>query len=219
MEQFVSVLRMLLLSGAVCVCSFTARASLWTTAYYPGWEQSYMPASNMDFTAVTHIIHFSVVPNSDGTLNSSANDITPANSSDIVSQAHAMGVKVLICVGGSESESAFQAATTASNLPVFINNITNFMATRGYDGVDLDWEPFPSTDAQQYGNLVNGLRSALNEFPQNKLLTAAVESYPPYGDSPTAEYVMYAALQSQFDQINIMTYDMSGPWDGLGNLV
>lgn len=173
-----------------------------------------MPASSVDFTALTHLIHFSVVPNSDGTLNTSDNDITTSNSVDILSRAHAAGVKVLICVGGSESESAFQAATSAANLPAFINNITNFMATRGYDGVDFDWEPFPSSDAQQYTNLVIELRTALNGFAQPKLLTAAVGAYPPYGDSATAEYLMFAALQDQFDQINIMTYDLSGPYEG-----
>src|ERR1700761_4248300 len=59
-------------------------AALWVTGYYPGWEQADMPASTIDFSALTHIIHFSVVPNSDGTLDSNANSITPANSTDIV---------------------------------------------------------------------------------------------------------------------------------------
>lgn len=173
-----------------------------------------MPASSIDFTTLTHVIHFSVVPNSDGSLDSSDNSITPANSADLVSHAHAAGRPVIICVGGGGTESLFQEATSAANLSYFISNLTNFMATRGYDGVDIDWEPLPSTDAQQFTNLVIGLRSALDEFPQHKLLTVAAGAYPPYGDSATADYLMFAALQSQFDQISIMTYDMSGPWDG-----
>ena len=88
------------------------------------------------------------------------------------------------------------------------------MASRGYDGVDIDWEPLPIADAQQYTNLVTGLRSALNGFSQPKLLTAAVGAYPPYGDPPTAQYMLFSAFQSQFDQINIMTYDLSGPYSG-----
>jgi chitinase len=198
----------------LCLLSIITHAEIWRVGYYPGWEQASMPASNIDFNTLTHVIHFSVGPNSNGTLDSSANSITAGNSADVVSRAHAAGKKVLICVGGSETESEFQGATSIANLSVFINNLTNFMATRGYDGVDIDWEPLPSADAQQYTNLVTGLRSALNGFPQHKLLTAAVGAYPPYGDSLTAEYVMFAALQSQFDQINIMTYDLSGPYDG-----
>ncbi len=191
------------------------RADLWRTGYFPGWEQnSAMPASKIDFTALTHIIHFSLVPNSDGTLDSSANSISPANSADITSKAHTAGLKVLICVGGASTESLFQGATSTANLPGFINNLTNFMAARGYDGVDVDWESLPSGDALQFTNLICGLRSALNKFPQPKLLTVAAGAYPPFGDPPTNQYLMYAAIQSQLDQINIMTYDLSGPYGG-----
>ncbi len=195
-------------------CLHGSAAPFWTTAYYPGWEQASLPASNIDYSALTHIIHFSVVPNPDGTLNTDDNSISTANSADIVTRAHAAGVKVLICVGGANSETDFQSACSAATLPTFINNLTNFMAARGYDGLDIDWEPFPSSDDQLYTNLVIGLRSALNQFAQPKYITVATEAYPPYGDSPTAEYLMYASLQGKLDQINIMTYDLSGPYEG-----
>src|SRR4051812_14670430 len=84
-----------LIAVELCLFQLAARADLWCTAYYPGWEQGVMPASSIDFTAVTHIIHFSLMPNSDGTLNSSVNSITSPNSSDIVSHAHAAGKRVL----------------------------------------------------------------------------------------------------------------------------
>ncbi len=214
LKHFISRARAWFLSGATCLCVSIAHAGLWSTGYYPGWEQSSMPASNIDFTALTHIIHFSVVPNSDGTLNSSDNSVTPANSTDIVTRAHAAGKPVIICVGGASTETDFEAATTNGILSVFINNLTNFMATRNYDGVDIDWEPLTTNDAPLFTNLVYSLRSALNQFPGHKLLTVAAGAYPPYGDPPTAQYAMFAALQNQFDQINIMTYDLSGPYEG-----
>jgi chitinase len=200
--------------ATICLLPAVAQATFWTTGYYPGWEQAGMPASSIDFSTLTHVIHFSVVPNSDGSLNTSDNGISTNNSADIVLQAHAASRQVLICVGGGGTESLFQGAASAANLSAFINNLTNFVATRGYDGVDIDWEPLPSTDAQQFTNLVNGLRSALNGFSQHKLLTVAAGAYPPYGDSATAGYLMFAALQNQFDQISIMTYDLSGPYGG-----
>jgi chitinase len=206
-----------LIALSMSIFSFSAlvaHAEIWCLGYYPGWEQGSMPASNIDFTTLTHIIHFSVVPRADGTLDSDANSISPENSSDVISKAHAAGRKVSICVGGGGSENVFQGATSSTNLPVFIKNLTNFMATCGYDGVDIDWEPLPATDAQQFTNLVLGLRAALDGFSGHKLLTAAVAAYPPYGDSPTNQYLMFASLQNQFDQLNIMTYDMSGPYDG-----
>jgi chitinase len=206
--------RVIVFAAGFCFFSAAVRADLWRTGYYPGWEQTSMAASNIDFSALTHIIHFSVMPKPDGTLDTSAN-VIPANySKDIVTQAHAAGLRVLICVGGGGTENLFLRATTNANLAVFINSLTNFMAARGYDGIDVDWEPFPSVDALPYFNLINGLRSALNKFPQPKLLTAAVGAYPSYGDSPTGEYQIYAVLQKELDQINIMTYDLSGPYDG-----
>src|SRR6185437_5509744 len=92
--------------------SLVARANMWSTGYYPGWEQGAMPATNIDFAALSHVIHFSLVPNSDGTLNSSDNSITTANSADIILHAHAAGTKVLICVGGASTETLFQGATS-----------------------------------------------------------------------------------------------------------
>ena len=166
-----------------------------------------MSASNIDFTVVTHVIHFSLVPNSDGTLNSSANVVTPANSSDVVSRAHASGRKVLICVGGAGSQSGFQGATSAANRAAFISNLVNFMSARGYDGIDIDWEPLDASDAPQFTDFVNGLGTALNSITPRPLLTAAIASPP----TPPS---LIASLQGQFDQINLMTYDLSGPYPG-----
>jgi len=181
-----------------------APAALWTTAYYPGYEQGAMPASNIDFTTLTHVIHFALTPQSNGTLDNTANSLTAANISDLVSLAHAAGRKVLVCVGGADSETGFVGATSTANLTAFVTNIVRFMSANGYDGVDLDWEPLADADVTQYQNLVTGLRASLNNFAPPKLLTAAVASQP----------AMFAAIQSQFDQINVMTYDMAGPYPG-----
>ena len=112
--------------GVLCLLSIIAHTEIWRVGYYPGWEQASMPASNIDFTTLTHVIHFSVVPNTNGTLDSSANGISTANSADVVLQAHAAGRKVLICVGGGDTESLFQEATSAANLPVFIKQPHEF---------------------------------------------------------------------------------------------
>lgn len=204
----------LLLASALGFIPRAIRADLWSTAYYAGWMQGTLPTANVDFTAVSHVIHFSVVPNLNGSLNSSANSLTAGNSFDVITRVHAVGRKVLFSVGGADSQTGFQGATSAANLSTFVTNLVNFMVARGYDGIDLDWEPLPSADFAQYTNLVNRLRTALNGFSPAKLLTAAVGAYPPYGDSPTGQYSMFASLQAKFDQINVMTYDLSGPYSG-----
>jgi chitinase len=187
---------------------------LWVTGYYPGYEASQMTPSNIDFTAITHVIHFALVPETNGAINSSDNSLTGAACAKLVGLAHAAGRKALVCVGGASTEMDFLGATSAANLGPFVTNIVNFMSSNGYDGVDLDWEPFNSSDTAPYTNLVNALRAALNGFGTNHLLTVAAPAYPEYGDSPTAEFTMLASVQGQFDQINIETYDLSGPYEG-----
>ncbi len=202
----------LALCAAFLLSCISTRADLWVTAYYPGYEQAYLTPANIDFTALTHIIHFSLVPNTDGSLNSSANSLTSANATSLVAAAHAAGKKAIVCVGGANSESGFQGATTTGNLSTFVHNLTNFAATYGYDGIDLDWEPMTADDYAPFTNLVNSLRAALDTFPQHKLLTVAALGYSTAPIPGEAE--MFASLQSKFDQINIMTYDLSGPWGG-----
>jgi chitinase len=205
--------RLAVVFGFFDLLCISACAGPWITGYLPGWEQASMPASNIDFATITHVIHFALVPQPDGSLDSSDDGLTPAYCSNLVAVAHAAGAKALVCVGGAGTETLFQGATTPANLPAFIQNLVNFMNLYGYDGIDVDWEPFLSTDATQYTNLVTGLRAAAG-FPESKLLTIAAPAYPSYGDSPTAEFTMLASIQDDIDQINMMTYDLSGPYEG-----
>ncbi|MBA4149400.1 MAG: glycoside hydrolase family 18 protein [Verrucomicrobia bacterium] len=182
--------------------TFHARADLWNTGYYPGYRQNTMPASVVDFSALTHVIHFALIPNSDGTLNSSLNVVSAPNSSDLISKAHAAGKPVLISVGGAGS--SFPAATSSQNVGKFTTNIVNFMVSRGYDGVDIDWEPILASETNQFATFITMLRAQLDTIAPRPLLTTAVAWQPQ----------VFATLQDKFDQINIMTYDMSGTWPG-----
>ncbi len=193
----------LVLFGAWCIYHAPASADIWSAGYYPGYEQSSMPASVVDFAALTHVIHFSVSPKIDGSLNQAINGITPTGSADLVSRAHAAGKKVLFSVSGSTS-GGFGGATSTANRGTFITNLVNFMSTYGYDGIDIDWEPLASSDALQYTNFIKELRVALNGYSPYRMLTVATAQQPAW----------FATLQGQFDQINLMTYDLSGPWSG-----
>ena len=186
-----------------------AESDVWVSAYYAGWMQGcwyegYLSADEIDFDAVTHVIHFSVMPEQDGSIDDSINCISPQNSADIVTAAHDAGKKVLISVGCWGTEPDFLSATNAANRTKFINNLIDFMVTRGYDGIDIDWEPLSSSSASQYSAFVTELRDALDMITPRPLLTAAVLWEPS----------IFSQLQDKFDQMNIMTYEMSGPWPG-----
>lgn len=197
------------LLAALAVVTQSPAQSIWSTGYYAGWMQGnandgYLPAQNIDFGALTHVVHFSLVPKSDGTLNDWSNGITQANSSALIQSAHAAGKKVIVSVGGWSSDVPFRSATSATNRARFITNLVSFMKTRGYDGIDIDWETLQASDATLYLAFIAELRTALNAVTPRPLLTAAV----------TWQASVIGSAQQHFDQINIMSYDMAGAWSG-----
>lgn len=97
--------------------SLHGQSTPWVTAYYAGWSQGWynngiLPAELIEYAAVTHIVHFGLVPRSDGTVNSDANSIVKSNSDALIPLAHAAGKKVLICVGGWGTDREFRNATS-----------------------------------------------------------------------------------------------------------
>ncbi len=204
-RRFVSTCLVLLGISRTCVAG-----ELWVTAYYPKAAQQVMPVSEIDFSVVTHVVQFGTVPNADGSLD----DAGVANADELAKRAHAEGRKTLMCVGGADSGSGFESASAPSHRAALIANLIRTMKAGDYDGIDLDWEPVPVADFHQFTNLVLELRAALDVFPTHKLLTAAVSAYPTFGDPPDSESKMLSAVQTYLDQINIMTYDLSGPYVG-----
>ncbi len=199
---------------AVAALIFMHAASLsasdrWVTAYYAGWMQGnqwsfHLRPQNIDFDAVTHIIHFSLGPRADGTLETEGNGITEENSGDLVTLAHKAGKKVLICVGGWNSERGFAAATQRGMRERFIMNLLAFVKNRKYDGIDIDWEPVSREFVDQYGAFLQDLRKAMKVVNPDLLLTVACNSAPE----------MYARVHPLLDQVNLMTYDYAGAWPG-----
>ncbi len=179
----------------------------WVTAYYGGWElgtgsNGYLPVARVDFSAVTHVIHFAVVPRQDGTLDTSSNAITAAGSRALLKAAHAAGARVLISVGGWNSGTAFAGASNPRNLMSFVMTLAQFMTATGYDGIDVDWEPLNPQDQQEFVRLIGTLRYAIGS---RYLLTAAAMQ---------GSGSLMASVQKDLDQINIMTYDLSFPSPG-----
>ena len=182
----------------------------WVVAYYAGWQQTYLPASAIDYSTVTHIVYFAAVPNANGTLNLSANGVTNnTNQVDLITRAHAAGVKVIFTVGGWNTEAAFNGATSnATTRATFISNLVNAMQAGNYDGLDIDWERL---DLGAYPNELNNyvtfsreLRTAMTAAKPGSLLTMATQW----------EASISAAAAPYYDQINLMTYDLSGVWEG-----
>jgi chitinase len=179
---------------------------IWVCAYYLTEHQDKGPLTpdKIDFTALSHLIHFGIMPGADGAIDPMQAGITPRQSQVIVSLAHRAHRKVLVCMGTDEGAKRLRQALTDPIRPTLVKNLVQFVVTRGYDGLDVDMEPIEDTDIGTYEKFIHELRAGLKAANRKLLLTAAV----------AAEPEMFARLQGEFDQINLMTYDLSGPWKG-----
>ena len=180
-----------------------AHAAMWVTAYYVGWRQRYLPPEQIDFNAITHLIHFGAHPSSDGTLNADVNLLNRKNVASAIGAAHRAGRKILFTVGGEGSREEFLGAISDAHRSTFIGHIVDFLK-QGYDGVDIDMEEIDPQDHRAYGKFIRELRGRLDEIHPRPLLTAAARWEP----------ALFARLAPKFDQINLMTYDLSGPYSG-----
>lgn len=89
-----------------------------------------------------------------------------------------------------------------------INNIVNLVVSKGYDGIDIDYENLNSADRANYTTFMTALGSALHA--KGKLLTTDVygkTSEPGTWNGPQAQD--YQAIGAAADEVRIMLYDYS----------
>jgi len=192
------------MSVDVSVDAPSPRRALWVTGYYAGWMQDAVPPQALALASLTHVIHFSLVPRADGSLDAAENGLSATHARAIVAAAHAARRRVLVSIGGAGTRGQFLGAWAPGTRSSFVANIVRFVAAHGYDGADVDVEPLEAGDAAAFQAFVRALHDALRARDPDALLTAAVADAP----------AVYAPVQGLFDQLNVMTYDTSGPWPG-----
>lgn len=184
----------------VIACSETK-----VVGYYPSWLRHKLPADRIPLETLTHVNHAFVWPRSDGSLQ---HDFT-LNHPELIEQVHAGGRHILLAVGGWGHSDAFPGIAADSTLRRrFIDNLLEFVRTRGYDGIDLDWEyPQSVMDRQNLNRLMAELRQRCNAQTPPLLLTMAISSGAYYG-----QWHDYETLAEYVDWFNVMTYDYHGSW-------
>ena len=176
----------------------------WSMGYYLATNgMGPMPVSAIKWNGLTHVAHCYAFVNAAGTLDLSTAHVS-SDAAALVTAAHANNVKALLTIGqiGGGPGTTLQQAVS-SNLSALVANIMTVVSTYGYDGVDIDWEPFdPGTNGAAMTSLAAALRAALG----SNLLTVATNASPTY----------WASNYSYFDRLNYMSYDMTGTWHGAG---
>jgi len=176
-----------------------ASAAPWVTAYLPAWEvsQNGVVPAKIDMKSITDLIWFSLNPTPTGEIIEAGNPGLNKYAGSVARAAHRAHKKALICIGGAGTAPSF-AAAFQGHTPELVKSITTWVRVHGFDGVDIDDEPLQPADSQNYQRFIKSLRAAL---PKGAVLTAAVE---PFGASIST----FGPIASEFDQVNIMTYDM-----------
>lgn len=115
-------------------------------------------------------------------------------------------LKVLLSVGGWESDNFSEMAASDSLRSAFCASCKAAVDRFGLDGIDIDWE-YPTSDLggiscspddkENFALLMRDLRSVLGE---DALLSFAASS--------ETKYIDYAVAVGYVDFVNVMTYDM-----------
>lgn len=199
---------------------------MWVTAYYTTWGACDLPPQNIDYDAVTHIVHQSIDPTTNPAYAGRWWKFPDALRTDdqnyfeqgigtgcpaapiqrmLIDSAHAHGVKVLLGLGANEYDYA-AIASNETMLLEYVSSVLSYARSRGYDGVDIDWEFVRAPYRQAFINMINVFRNSLDQWSPRGLLTVAVPGwYNPNND--------VATMNAKVDQVNLMTYDMAGWWD------
>jgi chitinase len=184
----------------------TKRVSL---GYLPG--SSTLKMNELPWRRLTHVANAFLQADPQG-------NVTPGGgvpNQKLTAAAHLHDVRVLVSLGGGNSVTAFEKISAdPERLARYVAGVVKLVEENNYDGIDLDWE-FPRSTASKNGftALANALRTALDEAAKSHTdgrryeLTAAISAGEHFG-----RWLDEKTLREAFDFLNVMTYDMSGPW-------
>jgi chitinase len=175
--------------------------------YYTSWNEGNYTVSSIDWDGLTHVATAFYLPDGLGGWANGSFDAGTATS--LIATAHAQGKKVLASIGGADSGAMFEGSANTTNLGKFVGNLEALLAM-GYDGIDIDWEGGnlgASVDQMMQTALIQALRA---KSPKAILtLTAGYEN-----ENLLDDLSWYGTIAAQLDRINLMTYGMSGAWQG-----
>lgn len=160
------------------------------------WDNLLQQYGGVDLTKITELNIAFINPDSDGDFYYVSPDLE-----DIIDDAHLHNVKVFISFGGGNAPSYFHDLIDSPKRDYFIANIAQLVEDYGADGIDVDLEG-DMVDSH-YEKFVVHLGEALHDA--GKKMTAAVATWN------SSAYTDEAL--DQFDFINIMSYDKTGPWE------
>lgn len=169
----------------------------------------FRPPTNINFRLYTHLCHAFVTLDENGAPGT--NRFVPSR--ELVKDAHARGVKVLLSLGGWGWDKQFAAVAQKPEAEErFFRAVMEMVDAFDYDGIDLDWE-YPDTKEEVIGfdRLARRFRKALDELGAKKN-RAMLQTMAASANVETLRWLSNELLLETLDWVNIMTYDMAGEW-------
>jgi chitinase len=218
-----------ILAGILVAASSSAQRKE-VIGYFPSWkwkprnDLAVSPAQ-IPYDKLTVINYAFFAPRPDGSIigKDTVGDalyLRSAPGSTLTDLAHRHGVIVLLSLGGWEDSDNFPAVASTPFLRAsFARSCTGAIREFGFDGIDIDWE-FPGyadhkgtpDDRRNFTLLLQTVRDSLAAMGartgRKYLLTAALPSAAVHAANMEVQ-----KISEILDQLNIMTYDFSGPWD------
>ena len=150
--------------------------------------------NEISFQRLTHLNIAFINPDSSGNL------ILPEDFDLLIQKAHEYKIKVLASIGGGSFNPYYSRLLSDTNRKTFIGQLVQLVIDHKLDGIDVDLEN--DNIDKNYEDFIAGLAAEIK--PIDKLLTAAMATW-------NAQLITSAALKN-FDFINVMSYDQTGPW-------
>ena len=197
--KFLSILLFTSITSLTLLAQSTS-SSFKIVGYYPIDQAMKADTSEVPFNRLTHIMLAFVNPDSLGNLNQDFGALT-----SFINAARARNVKVLYSIGGGSYQGQYHQLLKDGKRQELVKNLVLKVTQHNADGIDVDLEEgyaFGANLDPNYGIFIKELAKALKA--KNKLCTAALPSSP--GNVVTQDVL------TQFDFINIMSYDHTGPW-------
>ena len=210
--------------------------------YYQSWQRQKSPAllnpRNIPYDKLTVINYSFFYPRESGEIvgmdpaadrcllkgerDSLSSIIDPGES--IVELAKRHGTKVVLSIGGWENSGNFpQVAADPQKRANFAHWCVKHIRQYGFDGIDVDWE-FPgyvrhkgtSQDRQNFTLLLQTVRDSLQALGDKTGKRYPLSVSLPAAASHLADMEVQK-ISAISDYMNIMTYDLYGPWGKISN--
>lgn len=209
-----------------------ANSAFKVIGYYPSWaiyRQQPLQPKEIDANLLTHINYAFVKVDTTGNLSLADPWADTDYGSDLNSAKPYKGnflqlvqlkkryphLKTLFSVGGwTFSDSFSEMAANPQARANFIRQTIDFCEKYEFDGIDIDWE-FPGfsghngcpEDTQNFTLLLKEMHAALKAHQPALLISIAAPSGSHYKD------IELSAIHNYLDWINLMGYDLHGPWE------